>query len=232
MAQLEAQCQQLAEEETGQRELPMIVDRLDVLAAQVQQNRADLAWPRKRESIRALVRPVAMALDQVRVVVRVDAFPGETDPEKKACNFVRGVVTPPGGVPIAVPTNIPLSRTPALSHAFTSRFRVGNVLIYRSRASWSMRSNHVVISASKAYLGCFSIAVKSAPMASCTDRPGWNPPLWGSNRASQPGSRASLTRAWSARSWSVGIDSGRLSSIPGFGIHPRLVGLPMGSFPR
>jgi hypothetical protein len=34
---------------------------------------------------------------------------------------------------------------------------------------------HVAISAPKAYLGCFSIAMKMAPMASCTDRPGRNP---------------------------------------------------------
>jgi len=90
LAQIEAQCPQLAEEETVQRELQLIGGRLDMFAAQVQQNLDELAWPRKREIIRALVRRVEMAVDQVRVGFRVDAFPGEMDPEKKSVQLCRG----------------------------------------------------------------------------------------------------------------------------------------------
>jgi RNA-directed DNA polymerase len=38
--------------------------------------------------------PYRNSLDQVQVVFRVDALSGEVDPEKRACNFVRGVASP------------------------------------------------------------------------------------------------------------------------------------------
>jgi site-specific DNA recombinase len=95
IAQVEAQCQQLAKEETLQQELRLIVGRLDTFAAPVHQNLDELTWHRQREMIRALVRRVEIGLDQVHVVFRVDAFAGEEDPEKKACNFVGGVRGPP-----------------------------------------------------------------------------------------------------------------------------------------
>jgi site-specific DNA recombinase len=91
---VEAQCQQLAEAETLQRELQLIVGRLDAFAAQVQQHLDDLAWHRKREIIRALVRRVEIALDQVQVVFRVDDFAGEADPEKKSLQLCRGSSLP------------------------------------------------------------------------------------------------------------------------------------------
>jgi site-specific DNA recombinase len=86
---VEAQCQQLAEAETLQRELQLIVGRLDAFAAQVQQHLDDLTWHRKREIIRALVRRGEIALDQVQVVFRVDAFAGEADPEKKSLQLCK-----------------------------------------------------------------------------------------------------------------------------------------------
>jgi site-specific DNA recombinase len=80
---LEAQWQQLAEAETLQRELRLIIGRVEDFAAQVHQNLEALEWHRQREILRALVRRVEMGLDQVQVVFRVDAFAGEADPEKK-----------------------------------------------------------------------------------------------------------------------------------------------------
>ena len=80
---VEAQCHQLAEAETLQRELRLIVGRVEEFAAQVQQNLEALEWHRKREILRALVRRVEIGLDQVQVVFRVDAFAGEADLEKK-----------------------------------------------------------------------------------------------------------------------------------------------------
>jgi site-specific DNA recombinase len=84
LAQVEAQCHQLAEEATLQRELQLMVGRLDACAAQVQQNLNELAWHHQREIIRALVRRVEIGVDQVQVVFRVDAFTGEADSEKKS----------------------------------------------------------------------------------------------------------------------------------------------------
>jgi hypothetical protein len=86
---VKAQCHQLAEAETLQRELRLIVGRVEDFAAQVQQNLDNLEWQRKREILRALVRRVEIGLDQVQVVFRVDAFAGEADPEKKSLQLCK-----------------------------------------------------------------------------------------------------------------------------------------------
>jgi site-specific DNA recombinase len=89
LTHVEAQCHQLAEAETLQRELQLIVGRVEEFAAQVQQNLEALEWHRKREILRALVRRVEIGLDQVQVVFRVDAFAGEADPEKKSLQLCK-----------------------------------------------------------------------------------------------------------------------------------------------
>jgi len=89
IAQIAVQCQQLAEEEMLHHELQLIIGRLDEFAAQVTQNLEELEWSRKRDIIRALVRRVEIALDQVQVVFRVDAFAGEAEPEKKSLQLCK-----------------------------------------------------------------------------------------------------------------------------------------------
>ena len=83
---VEAQCHQLAEAETLQRELQLIVGRVEEFAAQVQQNLETLAWQRKREILRALTR--------CRWSFGWMLSLGKRIPKKKACNFVRGVASP------------------------------------------------------------------------------------------------------------------------------------------
>ena len=61
-------------------------------------------------------------------------------------------------------------------------------------------------------------------IASWTGRPGRNPQLFGSKRASHSGSRASLAKACSARSRMAGIPKGRISAFPSLGIHTRRTG--------
>ena len=58
----------------------------------------ELEWDNKRERIRVLVRRVEVGVEQSQVVCRVDAVPGESDTEKKACHFVGGVATEDSGV--------------------------------------------------------------------------------------------------------------------------------------
>jgi site-specific DNA recombinase len=87
---VEAQCPQLAEAETLQRALQLLVGRVEEFAAQVPQNLEALEWHRKREMLRALVRRVEIGLDQVQVVFRVDAFAGEADPGKKSLQLCKG----------------------------------------------------------------------------------------------------------------------------------------------
>ena len=89
IAHVEAQCQQLAEAETLQRELQLIIGRVEEFATQVQQNLEALEWHRQREILRALVRRVEIGVDQVQVVFRVDAFSGEADPEKKSLQLCK-----------------------------------------------------------------------------------------------------------------------------------------------
>jgi site-specific DNA recombinase len=91
---VEAQCHQLAAAETLQRELQLIVGRVEEFATQVHQNLETLEWHRKREILRALVRRVEIGLDQVQVVFRVDAFAGEADPEKKSLQLCKGSKRP------------------------------------------------------------------------------------------------------------------------------------------
>src|SRR5262249_25339349 len=73
IAHIEAQCEALASEETLRRELHLIVSRLEDFVAQVGRHLDELAWEKKREIIRALVRRVEIGLEQVHVVFRVDA---------------------------------------------------------------------------------------------------------------------------------------------------------------
>jgi site-specific DNA recombinase len=90
IAHIEAQREDWASEETLQRELHLIVSRLEDFAAQVGCHLDALAWDKKREIIRTLVRRVEIGLEQVQVVFRVEAFPGESDPEKKSLQLCRG----------------------------------------------------------------------------------------------------------------------------------------------
>src|SRR4030095_3782073 len=92
---VEAQCQQLAEAETLQRELQLIIGRAEEFAAQVHQNLDTLEWQRQREILRALVRRVEIGLDQVQVVFRVDALSGEADPGKKSLQLCKRSKHPP-----------------------------------------------------------------------------------------------------------------------------------------
>src|SRR5262249_44479462 len=111
---VEAHCHQLAEAETLQRELQLIVGRVEEFAAQVDQNLEALAWHRKREILRALVRRVESGLDQVQVVFRVDAFAGEADPEKKSLQLCKRSNHPPLGYPAEGGIEAPILEIPGL----------------------------------------------------------------------------------------------------------------------
>jgi site-specific DNA recombinase len=82
IAHVEAQRQQLAAQETLDTDLRLLVGRLEDFAAQVQDGLAEADWSRKREIIRALVKRVEVAHDQVNVVFRIEPRPGDPSPEK------------------------------------------------------------------------------------------------------------------------------------------------------
>jgi site-specific DNA recombinase len=95
IAHLEAQRQQLAEEAALHTDLRLILGRLEDFAAQIQEGLAEADWHRKRELIRALVRRVEVAHDQVKVVFRIEPRPGEPSPEKKRLQECRRSKRPP-----------------------------------------------------------------------------------------------------------------------------------------
>ena len=97
LARLEEQRQQLADEAALHAELQLIIGRLRRLCHQsssVAWRQPD--WASKRDLIRALVKRVEVARDDVNIVFRIDPYPGDADPEKKVCNFV-GECSPRAG---------------------------------------------------------------------------------------------------------------------------------------
>jgi site-specific DNA recombinase len=94
IAHLETQRQQLAEQEALNTDLHLIIGRLEDFAAQVRAGLVEADWSRKRELIRALVRRVEVAHDQVHVVFRIDPRPGDPGPEKKSLQDCRGSTHP------------------------------------------------------------------------------------------------------------------------------------------
>jgi site-specific DNA recombinase len=86
---LEEQCQQLADAAALEAELRVIIGRLEDFAARVKEGLEDVDWSRKREIIRALVKRVEVAQDQVHVVFRVDQYGGKPGPEKKSLQLCR-----------------------------------------------------------------------------------------------------------------------------------------------
>jgi site-specific DNA recombinase len=90
IAHVEAQRQQLAEEDALHTDLRLIIGRLEDFAAQVQEGLVEADWSRKREMIRALVKRVEVAYDQVKVVFRIEPRPGDPSPEKKSLQDCRG----------------------------------------------------------------------------------------------------------------------------------------------
>jgi hypothetical protein len=107
IAHVEAQRQQRAEQEALDTDMRLSMGRLEDFAAQVQDGLAEADWSRQREMIRAWVKRVEVGHDQGNVVFRVDQRPGDLAPEKKVCNIVGGVRTPPWGLPSVVWCRVP-----------------------------------------------------------------------------------------------------------------------------
>jgi site-specific DNA recombinase len=81
---LEEQAHQLRDETALATELRLIIGRLEAFAARVHNGLEEADWTSKRELIRALVKRVDVAHDEVNVVFRVDQRPTDPDPGKKS----------------------------------------------------------------------------------------------------------------------------------------------------
>ena len=75
LKQIEEQAQQVKDEASLERELTLILGRLDEFAARVKNGLHEADWLTRREIIRALVKRVEIDQEQVRVVFRVNPPP-------------------------------------------------------------------------------------------------------------------------------------------------------------
>jgi site-specific DNA recombinase len=90
LARLEEQRQALAEEAAVQGELQLIIGRLEDFATKLHDGLEAADWASKRDLIRALVKRVEVARNEVNVVFRIDPYQGDNDPEKKSLQLCRG----------------------------------------------------------------------------------------------------------------------------------------------
>jgi site-specific DNA recombinase len=86
---LDDQRRQLVDEAALHTELQLIIGRLEDFATKVHTGLAGADWTHKRDLIRALVKRVEVAQDQVNIVFRIDPYTGESDPEKKSLQLCR-----------------------------------------------------------------------------------------------------------------------------------------------
>jgi site-specific DNA recombinase len=89
LARVEEQHQALADEAALQGELQLIIGRLEDFAAKLHDGLEAADWASQRDLIRALVKRVEVARDDVNIVFRVDPYPGDADPEKKSLQLCR-----------------------------------------------------------------------------------------------------------------------------------------------
>lgn len=97
LARVEEQHQALADEAALQGELQLIIGRLEDFAAKLHDGLEAADWASQRDLIRALVKRVEVARDDVNIVFRVDPYPGDTDIEKKSLQLCRESGFPPAG---------------------------------------------------------------------------------------------------------------------------------------
>jgi site-specific DNA recombinase len=102
LKQIEEQVQQIQDEASLERELTLILGRLDEFASRIKQGLHDADWSTRRELIRALVKRVEIGQELVQVVFRVNPPPPSTPqaPSEQDAQSLqhcrRGALTPPG----------------------------------------------------------------------------------------------------------------------------------------
>jgi site-specific DNA recombinase len=90
LARLEEQRQALAEEAAVHGELQLIIGRLEDFATKLHAGLETADWASQRDLIRALVKRVEVAPNEVNIVFRIDPYPSDNDPEKKSLQLCRG----------------------------------------------------------------------------------------------------------------------------------------------
>jgi site-specific DNA recombinase len=94
LARLEEQRQALADEAALHGELQLIIGRLEDFAAKLHDGLEAADWASQRDRIRALVKRVEVARNDVNIVFRIDPYQGDNDPEKKSWQLCRKCTVP------------------------------------------------------------------------------------------------------------------------------------------
>jgi site-specific DNA recombinase len=158
IAALDEQVRQLAEAAAIQRELHLLIGRLEDFAAQVEHGLEAADWLTRREIIRTLVSRVEINQTDVNVVFRVPPDPFVASPD----SVDRGVL------PLCRRRHHPALRRshdagrhgvrvaqyPALMNALSNARTLRSPIRWRmrlSRLAWSMRSKHASMSPSTTY---------------------------------------------------------------------------------
>jgi site-specific DNA recombinase len=90
LARLEAAAAELADQERVQSDLRLIEGQLKEFNSRVRTGLEEAGWDVKRDIIRALVKQVEVAREQVNVVFRVDPRPFDSRPERGMVHFCLG----------------------------------------------------------------------------------------------------------------------------------------------
>lgn len=90
IATLEAQLKQASAEMTLQRDLRLVIGRLEDFATKVKTGLKQVDWQTQREIIRTLVKRVEIDHDQVNIVFRVEPGPPTPDPSKDCLQHCTG----------------------------------------------------------------------------------------------------------------------------------------------
>jgi site-specific DNA recombinase len=97
LAELETQAKAQADREEQQRELRLVIGRLQEFAERVHEGLNGAVWSTRREIIRTLVKRIEISEGEVRVIYKVDAFPFVDGPEGGLLPHCwRSRITPPG----------------------------------------------------------------------------------------------------------------------------------------
>jgi site-specific DNA recombinase len=90
LARLEEPRQPLADEAASHAALQLSIGRLADFATKVHESVEEADWASQRDLIRTLLKRVEVAQDQVKIVLRVDPYLGDPDPEKISLQLCRG----------------------------------------------------------------------------------------------------------------------------------------------
>jgi site-specific DNA recombinase len=193
----------------------------------------------RRRVLKLLIKDVLIGPEKITIRHRIPLrervssdtqHTGNTDTEVNILNIaqcVGGVFTPPCGLPVTGRRTEPCSITPARRNARSSASRRRS-LTRSSTADINpecgIEPKQSATSVSTTQRAPANDSSTRTCRPSCAERWGRNPNEHGRKSASKIGSSTIFTAACTIRSRTEGIDSGRRSSLPGFGMNTRRAG--------